>query len=92
MREMHFDGGTADTEEQRTDVPSTVERRIVRPVRGRRKLRKMDDGGKLEVVHNSSDFNSLMLRPRGQKENKNKKSRRLDIEEILECEGGRFDP
>ena len=63
-------------------------------MRGRRKLRKMNDGGhgNIEVVHSSSDYNSLMLRPRGQKENKNKKSRRLDIEEILECEGGRFDP
>ena len=25
--------------------------KIVRPVRGRRQLRKMNDGGKLEVVH-----------------------------------------
>ena len=62
-----FEGGAGDAEEQRADEPSTDERRIVRPVRGRMKLRKMNDRGKLEVVHNSSDFNSLMLRPRGQK-------------------------
>ena len=30
-RQEHFDGGTVDTEEQRTDVPSTVERRMLRP-------------------------------------------------------------
>ena len=63
------------------EAPRTVERKIVTPVRSRRKLRKMNDGGKLKVVHNgfhnSSDYNLLMLRPMGQKESTENKSRRL---------------
>ena len=66
----------------------TAERKILRPARAKRKLRKMNDGGKLEVVHISSEFNTMisMLRPRGQTESKNKKGRRLRIDDILECE------
>ena len=76
------------------------EKKIYRPVRGKRKLRKMNAGGKLEVVrvgaHNSSDFDTRMLiiRPMGRLESNNKKSRRARTHDILECEGGsyRLDP
>ena len=65
--------GTA--EEQ--DEPKTAERRIYRPVRAKIKLRKMNDGGKLEVAHvsthNSSDFDTMRLRPTGQVDSRNKK-------------------
>ena len=64
---------------------------LARMQQSKRKLRKMNDGGKLDVVHVSSDFNTMMLRPRGQTESKNKKGRRLRIDDILECEGGRLD-
>ena len=52
----------------------------------------MNDGGKLEVVHVSSDLNTMMLMPMGQTESRNTKSRRLRIDGILECEGGRLGP
>ena len=55
-------------------------------------MRKTNDGGKLKVVHVSSDFNTMILRLTGQTESKNKKSRRPRIDDILECEGGRLDP
>ena len=72
-------------------MPRAVEKKIVRLTRAKRKLRKMDDGGKLEVVLVSSDFGTMILRPRGQTESKNRKGRRLRIDDILECEGGRLD-
>ena len=54
-------------------------------------MRKLNDGGKLEMVqvnaHNTSDYEITILRPRGRK-----KSRRARTEDILECEGGRLDP
>ena len=78
------------------EAPTAVEKKIVRPARAKRKLRKLNDGGKLEVVHvsahNSSDFNTMMLRPTGQTKSKNTKSRRPRIAGILECEGGRLAP
>ena len=61
-----------------------------------RKLRKLNDGGKLEIVqvetHNSSDSNSMVLMPKGRKRSKNERGRRARTEDILECEGGRLDP
>ena len=61
--------GTEDEEDQ----PGTVERRIYRRHKTR-KLRKMNDGGKLEIVqvktHNSSDYSDMVLRPKGQKRRK----------------------
>ena len=65
-------------------------------MRAKRKLRKINDGGKLEVVHvsahNSSDFDTMRLRPTGQVDSRNKKSRRVRMDDILECEGGRLGP
>ena len=82
---------TSEAEEQ----PRTVERRIFRRQKTR-KLRKLNDGGKLEIVtiktHNSSDFSDMVLRPKGQKRRKNAKGRRVTTDDILECEGGRLDP
>ena len=56
----------------------------------------MNDGGKLEVVrvsaHNSSEFNTVVLRPMGRLESTNKQSRGGRADDILECEGGRSDP
>ena len=71
-----------------------VESKMARLAISKRKLRKMNDGGKLEVVHVhvGSDFNTVMLRPRGQTESKNKKVRRLRIDDPSECDGGRLDP
>ena len=76
-------------------APRTPERRIYRGNKTR-KLRKLNDGGKLEIVqvktHNSSDYNSMVLRPKGRKRSKNERGRRARIEDILECEGGGLDP
>ena len=74
------------------EEPKTADGKIYRPVRGKRKLRKLNDGGQLEVVHVSSYFNTMRLRPTGQVDSKNKKSRRVRTDDILECEGGRLDP
>ena len=83
--------GTEDEEDQLR----TVERRIYRRQKTR-KLRKLNDGGKLEIVqvktHNSSDYSDMVLRPKGRKRSKNERGRRVATEEILECEGGRVDP
>jgi len=83
--------GTEDEEEQ----PGTVERRIYRRHKTR-KLRKMNDGGKLEIVqvktHSSSDYSDMVLRPQGQKRRKNERGRRVTTDDILECEGGRLVP
>ena len=72
-----------------------MERRIFRRQKTR-KLRKLNDGGKLEIVtiktHNSSDFSDMVLRPKGQKRRKSAKGRRVTTDDILECEGGRLDP
>ena len=61
-----------------------------------RKLRKLNDGGKLEIVtiktHNSSDFSDMVLRPKDRKISKNERGRRVPTEDILECEGGRLVP
>ena len=93
--EENSTAGAEDSKaEERRDQeePKTAERKNFRPVRGKRKLRKMNDGVKLEVVHVSSDFSTMMLRPTGQSKSKNKKRGRLRIDGILECEGGRLDP
>ena len=83
--------GTEDAEEQ----PGTVERRIYRRHKTR-KLRKMNDGGKLEIVqvktHSSSDYSDMVLRPQGQKRRKSERGRRVTTDDILECEGGRLVP
>ena len=67
----------------------TSERRIYRGSTTR-KLRKMNDGGKLEIVqvkrHSSSDYNDMVLRPKGRSRSKNEKGRRVRTEDILECE------
>ena len=80
-----------------------VERRIFRRHKTR-KSRKLNNGGKLEIVaiktleivaiktHNSSDFSDMVLRPKGQKRRKNAKGSRVTTDDILECEGGRLDP
>ena len=76
-----------------------MERRIYRRQKTR-KLRKLNDGGKLEVVqikpHNSSEFGDMhgdmVLRPKGRKRSKTERGRRVRTEDILECEGGRLDP
>ena len=77
------------------DHPMTVERKIYRGHKTR-KLRKLNDGGKLELVqvktHNSLDYSDMVLRPKGQKRRKNAKGRRVTTDDILECEGGRLDP
>ena len=90
-------GGSAQnsTEEDRSSTgeeqaePRTAERMIYRG-RKTRKLRKLNDGGKLEVVqvktHNSSDYNDMVLRPKGRKRSKNERGRRVRTEDILECE------
>ena len=61
-----------------------------------RKLRKLNDGGKLEVVqvktHSTSDFNDMVLRSTGRKRRKSERGRRVTTEYILECEGGRLVP
>ena len=88
---MADQSGTEDEEDQ----PRTVERRIYRRQKTR-KLRKLNNGGKLEIVqvktHNSSDYSDMVLRPKGQKRRKNAKGRRVTTDDILECEGGRLDP
>jgi hypothetical protein len=75
--------------------PRTVEQKIYRGHKTR-KLRKLNDGGKLELVqvktHNSSDYSDMVLRPKGQKRRKNANGRRVTTDDILECEGGRLDP
>ena len=75
------------------DEPKTVEREIYRRER-KRKLRKLNDGGKLEIVHvsahNRTDFEPMILRPMGRLRSKNEQSRRARAEGILECEGGGF--
>ena len=72
-----------------------MERRIYRRHKTR-KLRKLNDGGKLEIVqvktHNSSDYSDMVLRPKGQKRRKNERGRRVTTDDILECEGGRLVP
>ena len=77
------------------DHPRTVERKIYRGHKTR-KLRKLNDGGKLELVqvktHSSLDYSDMVLRPKGQKRRKNAKGRRVTTDDILECEGGRLDP
>ena len=77
------------------DRPRTVERKIYRGHKTR-KLRKLNDGGKLELVqvktHSSLDYSDMVLRPKGQKRRKNAKGRRVTTDDILECEGGRLDP
>jgi hypothetical protein len=77
------------------DHPRTVGRKIYRGHQTR-KLRKLNDGGKLELVqvktHNSLDYSDMVLRPKGQKRRKNAKGRRVATDDILECEGGRLDP
>ena len=81
--------------EDEEDQPTTVERRIYRRQKPR-KLRKLNDGGKLEIVqvktHNSSDYSDMILRPKGRKRSKNERSRRVATDDILECEGGRLVP
>ena len=81
--------------EDEEDQPTTVERRIYRRQKTR-KLRKLNDGGKLEIVqvktHNSSAYESMVLRPKGQKRSKNERGRRVRTEDILEREGGRLEP
>ena len=81
--------------EEEEDQPRTVERRIYRRQKTR-KLRKLNDGGKLEIVqvkpHSSSDFSNMALRPRDRKRSKNERGMRVPTEDILECEGGRLVP
>ena len=81
--------------EDEEDQPRTVERRIYRRQKTR-KLRKLNDGGKLEIVqvktHNSSDYSDMVLRPKGRKRSKNERGRRVTTDAILECEGGRLVP
>ena len=75
--------------------PRTVERRLFRR-HTTRKLRKLNDGGKLEIVtiktHNSSDFSDMVLRPKARKRSKNERGRRVPAEDTLECEGSRLVP
>ena len=77
------------------DQPKTVERKIYRR-QPKRKLRKLNDGGKLEIVpiktHNSSDFSDMVFRPKDRKRSQNERGRRVPAEDILECEGGRLVP
>ena len=81
--------------EDEEDQPRTVERRIYRRQKTR-KLRKLNNGGKLEIVqvksHNSSDYSDMVLRPKGRKRSKNERGRRVTTDDILECEGGRLVP
>ena len=81
--------------EEEDHQPRTVEQRIYRRQKTK-KLRKLNDGGKLEIVqvktHNSSDFSDMVLRPKGQKRSKTERGRRVTTEDILECEGGRLVP
>ena len=81
--------------EDEGDQPGTVERRIYRR-HGTRKLRKLNDGGKLEIVqvktHNSSDYSDMVLRPKGRKRSKTERGRGVTTEDIFECEGGRLVP
>ena len=69
-----------------------MERRIYR----RQKTRKLNDGGKLEIVqvktHSSSDLSDMVLRPKGRKRSKNERGRRVATDDILECEGGGLVP
>ena len=61
-----------------------------------RKLRKLNDAGKLEIVQaknsKNSDYENMILRPKGRKRSRNERGRRVRTEDILECEGGRLDP
>ena len=88
---LRFGPSSGEEEEQ----PRTVERKIYRGHKTR-KLRKLNDGGKLEIVqiktHNSSDFSDMVLRPKDRKRSKNERGRRVPTEDILECEGGRLVP
>ena len=81
--------------EEEEDQPRTVERRVYSRQKTR-KLRKLNDGGKLEVVqvktHSSSGYSDMLLRPKGRKRSKNERGRRVTTEDILECKGGRLDP
>ena len=81
--------------EEEEDKPRTVEQRIYRRQKTR-KLRKLNDGGKLEIVqvktHNSSDYNDMVLRPKGRKRSKNERGGGVCTEDLLECEGGRLGP
>ena len=93
--ENSTDGAMNSTSEE-PDEPKTAERKVYRREREKRKLRKLDDGAKLEIVHvsahNSSDFDNMILRPMGWLRSKNEQSRRARTDAILECEGGRLDP
>ena len=81
--------------EEEEDQPRTVAQRIYRRQKTR-KLRKLNDGGKLEIVqvktHNSSDYSDMVLRPKGRKRSKTERGRGVATDEIVECEGGRLDP
>ena len=59
------------------EEPKTAERKTHRPMRVKKKLRKLNDSEQLEVVHVSSDYNTMRLRPTGQVDSRNKKSRRV---------------
>ena len=87
------EGDMSSTGEEQAE-PRTTERRIYRGPKTR-KLRNMNDGGKLEIVqvktHNSSDYSDMVLRPKGRKRSKNERGRRVRTVGILECEGGRLD-
>ena len=76
-------------------MPATQARPIIKRI-ALWKLRKLNDGGTLEIVqvktHNSLDYSDMVLRPKGQKRRKNAKGRRVTTDDILECEGGRLDP
>ena len=84
---------TSEGEEQ--DEPKTAGKKLYRRERTR-KLRKLNDGGKLEIVqvktHNSSDSENIVLRPKGLKRSKNEGGGRVRTVDILECEGVRLDP
>ena len=81
-------GGSAKntTDEDRNSTgegqaePRTPGRRIYRGPKTR-KLRKMNDGGKLEIVqaktHNSSDYSDMVLMPKSRKRSKNERGRRV---------------
>ena len=81
--------GASNSTSVEPDEPKTAERKSYRRAR-KRKLRKLNDGGKLEIVHvsahNSSDFENMILRPMGRKRSKDEKSRTARTEGILGCE------
>ena len=88
---LRFGPSSGEEEEQ----PRTVERKIYRGHKTR-KLRELNDGGKLEMVqiktHNSSDFSDMVLRPKHRKRSKNGGGGRVPTGGILECEGGSLVP